>query len=59
MLCNCCFVCLFLDDTIIGHLPREHSKIYSCFLKQCGTVSSEVIGKYKHSADEGDLEIPR
>ena len=48
------------DDVIVGHLPKKISKICSLFLRRGGSITSEVTGNRRYSADlaKGGLEIP-
>ena len=46
--------------TIIGHLPRKLSKVWSLFLRRGGSIRSTVTGHRRYSSDllQGGLEIP-
>ena len=43
------------NQTVVGHMPRESSKIFWHFLNDGGSLSCEVTGKRKY--DKG-LEVP-
>jgi hypothetical protein len=46
--------------TIIGHLPRKISKLYTLFMRNCGSIRCVVTGTRRFSLDlpQGGLEIP-
>lgn len=48
------------DDTVVGHVPKEISKLVAFFIKHGGMLKCVVAdgGKYKHSEEAGGLEIP-
>ena len=48
-------VCLLKLDTIIGHVPREFSRIFWFFPGRGGRMACEVTGRRKHSKG---LEVP-
>ena len=53
-------VAVLKDGNVIGHLPRKVSQVCSLFLRRGGTISCEVTGTRRYSADlpQGGLEIP-
>lgn len=47
------------ENTTVGHVPREISKVFYYFLKCNGTICGEVTGKRQKSTIEGKgLEVP-
>ena len=48
-------VCLLKSSTIVGHVPREVSRIFWFFLRRNGRISCEVTGRRKHGKG---LEVP-
>ena len=48
------------DEAIIGHLPRNLSRVYSLFIRQGGSIECIVTGARRYSTDlpQGGLEIP-
>ena len=44
-------VAVIKDGTIIGHLPKKLSKICSIFLRRGGSITCEVTGSRRYSAD--------
>ena len=46
--------------SIVGHVPRKFSSICSIFIRKGGTISCQVSGGRRYSADlpQGGLEIP-
>ena len=38
------------DDMVVGHVPREFSKLYWHFLRHGGTIAGEVTGRRKCSS---------
>ena len=47
------------EGRVVGHLPREVSKVAWYFLKRGGTINVEVIGRKRRSPlEQGGLEIP-
>ena len=53
-------VCVKKDDSIIGHLPKNISRICSLFLRRGGSISCIVAGSRRYLSDlsQGGLEIP-
>jgi len=53
-------VVVIKDDIIIGHLPRNISRVCSLFLRRGGSIICTVTGSRRYSADlpQGGLEIP-
>ena len=49
-----CAVAVKLDDIIVGHVPREISRI--C-LERCGTILCEITGHRQYFRDLG-LDVP-
>lgn len=48
-----------LDDIIVGHVPREYSRIAWYFLLHGGNITCEVTGGRRLSAEpEKGLEVP-
>lgn len=47
-------------ESIVGHLPRNISRICSLFLRRGGTIECTVTGgrRYSHDLVQGGLEIP-
>ena len=41
-------VCLLKSGTIVGHVPREFSRIFWFFLGRSGRIACEVTGRRKH-----------
>jgi hypothetical protein len=51
-----CSVALIKDgELVVGHVPRENSRVFWYFIDHGGTISCEVIGKRKHGKG---LEVP-
>ena len=48
-------VCLLKSGTIVGHVPREFSRIFWFFLGHGGRISCEVTGRRKYGKG---LEVP-
>ena len=47
------------EGRVVGHLPREVSKVAWYFLKRGDTINVEVIGRRRRSPlEQGGLEIP-
>ena len=47
------------DDMVVGHVPREFSKLCRHFLRHSGTIACEVTGRRKRSSTEGKgLVVP-
>lgn len=48
------------NGTVVGHLPKEVSRLCSLFLRRGGEIMCEVTGNRRHSRDliQGGLEIP-
>ena len=48
------------DEAIIGHLPRNLSRVCSLFIRRGGSIECTVTGARRYSADlpQGGLEIP-
>ena len=47
------------DDMVVGHVPREFSKLCWHFLRHGGKIACEVTGRRKHSSIEGKrLVVP-
>ena len=38
------------DDMVVGHVPREFSKLCRHFLRHGGTIACEVTGRRKRSS---------
>ena len=53
-------VAVLKGETIIGHLPRKMSKLFSLFLRRGGSIRCKVTGSRRYSNDlpQGGLEIP-
>lgn len=53
-------VAVIKEDEIIGHLPREISRICSLFLLRGGSITCRITGSRRYSADlpQGGVEIP-
>ena len=39
------YVALMKHETIVGHVPAEHSKIFKFFIRRGGSISAVVTGK--------------
>lgn len=50
-------VAITRGNKIVGHVPREHSRVFSFFIKRGGTISCEVTGE-KYNAGLKGLEVP-
>ena len=48
-------VCILKSSTIVGHVPRELSRVFWFFLSHGGTISCEIIGHRKRGKG---LEVP-
>ena len=48
-------VAVLVNEVIVGHIPREISKIVYYFIRNCGTVTGEVEDRRKRGKG---LEIP-
>ena len=48
------------DDVVIGHLPRNFSRVCSLFIRRGGNIQCTVTGAKRYSADlpQGGLEVP-
>ena len=48
------------SGTIVGHLPRKYSKIFSLFIRRGGIITCEITGRRRYSRDlvQGGMEIP-
>ena len=48
------------NSTIVGHVPRKVSAVYSLFLRRNGSIQCRVTGQKRYSSDlpQGGLEIP-
>ena len=46
--------------TIVGHLPKNISRVCSLFLRRGGSLTCRVTGRRRYSSDlhQGGLEIP-
>ena len=53
-------VAVVKSSIIVGHVPRKFSSICSIFIRKGGTISCQVSGGRRYSADlpQGGLEIP-
>ena len=52
-------VSVMKEGKVVGHLPREVSKVAWYFQKRGGTINMEVIGRRRRSSlEQGGLEIP-
>ena len=53
-------VAVVRGDTVIGHVPRKISSIFSLYLHQDGSIVCRVTGSRRFSVDlaQGELEIP-
>ena len=48
-----------VNDNIVGHVPREFSKIFYHFIRNSGNVTGEVCGSRKRSTVHmKGLEVP-
>ena len=48
-------VCILKSSTIVGHVPRELSRVFWFFLSHGGTISYEITGRRKLGKG---LEVP-
>ena len=48
------------SGTIVGHLPRKYSKIFSLFIRRGGIITCKITGRRRYSRDlvQGGMEIP-
>ena len=46
------------DDEVIGHLPREISRVSYFFLAHGGSISGIVTNKRRYCTQRGGMEIP-
>ena len=48
------------EGTIVGHLPREMTRVCSLFLRRGGSITCTVTGHRRYSSDlaQGGLEVP-
>lgn len=48
------------DGTVVGHLPRKCTAVFSLFLRRSGTIVCRVNGSRRYSVDlpQGGLEVP-
>ena len=46
------------DQTLVGHVPIELSKIFSRYLWDCGEIEAECIGALYNKGEGKGLEIP-
>ena len=53
-------VAVIRDNVVVGHLPKNISRICSLFLRSGGTIKVEVTGQKRYSSDlaQGGMEIP-
>ena len=51
---NC--VAILKNDIVVGHVPREHAKVFSFFIKRGGQITVKITGD-KQNKGVG-LEIP-
>ena len=53
-------VAVIKNDTIVGHLPKKLSRVFSLFIRRGGTIQCRITGCRKYSSDlrQGGLEIP-
>lgn len=51
-------VAIYRENEIVGHVPREISKIVWHFIKHGGAVNITVTGNRRHSSVAGGLEVP-
>ena len=43
---------------IVGHFPKEISKLYYYLVRHDGKISGKMTGGQKYSEEAGDMEIP-
>ena len=48
-------VCILKSSTIVGHVPRELSRVFWFFISHGGTISCEITGHRKRGKG---LEVP-
>ena len=48
------------EGSIVGHLPKNVSRVCSLFLRRGGTIECTITGTRRYSADlvQGGLEVP-
>jgi len=53
-------VAVLESGTIVGHLPRKFSKIFSLFIRRGGNITCEITGRRRYSRDlvQGGMEVP-
>ena len=52
-------VATLLDDVIVGHVPREYSRIAWYFLQHGGRITCEITGRRKRSEiEDKGLVVP-
>ena len=53
-------VAVLKDDVVVGHLPRQLSRILSLFLLRNGTIDCVVTGGRRYLTDlpQGDSKYP-
>ena len=42
-------IAVFKDDTIVGHIPKKVSRIYSLFIPRGGAIACTPIGERRYS----------
>ena len=53
MLRNRYAVTVVKGTQVVGHVPREYSKLCWNFLSHCGRITCEITGRRKQSSIEG------
>ena len=53
-------VAVVKSDTIVGHLPRKLSRVFSLLIRRGGVIRCHVAGRRRCSRDlpQGGMEIP-
>jgi hypothetical protein len=51
---------VYKEDTLVGHVPRKFSCVFSLFLRRGGVIRSRVTGfrQYSRNLPQGGLELP-
>lgn len=51
-------VAVLKKGKVVGHLPREKSKVYWFFFKHKGTITVKITEGRRYSKQAGGLEVP-
>ena len=58
MLRNRYAVAVVKGTQVVGHVPREYSKLCWNFLRHCGRITCEITGRRKRSFIKGKGLVP-